>query len=387
MIKKLLVLFSISFVVGCSGLKSTQKHLAQGNYDHAIDRSLSYLQKKRDGKKAPEFHQLLFESYNKAVEKDKRTLAYLAQDANPENLEQKFNVLLQLEKRQNKIRPLLPINGYNFKIENYNSETLNTRNQLSEYLYTKANNKLATDNKQFIREAHDDFNYVQEINPNYKNVSSLILASRNKGMDYVYVTFQNNTNQLIPKKLANNLLNLEQYRLDNYWTNYHTWIDNNTHYDFELKIIYDEINMSPERIKESILIKEKEIIDGKEYVLDAFGNVKKDKNGNDIKKDKKIKVVCKVRQFYQSKTCNVKVRAIVVNLNNYKPVLNIPISSLFIFDHYFATKKGDKRALDNHLNHMLSKHEIPFPSNEQMIVDTSNDVKCQLQEILMKHNF
>lgn len=387
MIKKLLLLLSISIMISCSGLKTTQKYLAQGNYDHAINQSLNYLQKNRYGKKAPEFHQLLFESYTKAVEKDKRTLTYLTKDSNPENLEQKFNILLQLEKRQNKIRPLLPIDGYHFKTENYNSETLDTRNQLSEYLYNKASNKLATENKQFIREAHDDFNYLQEINPNYKNVPNLINASRDKGMDYVYIKFQNNTDKIIPKKLADNLLNLEQYSLDNYWTTYHTWINNEIHYDFELAVIYDEIVMSPERIKETVIIKEKEIVDGKEYILDKNGNVKKDSKGNDLKKDKKIKITSKFHQFYQVKTCEVNVRASVINLNTHQSVLSIPMSSIFIFDHYFARQKGDKRALDNDFINMLSNQEIPFPSNEQMILDTSNDVKCQLQEALIKHNF
>lgn len=361
--------------------------MAQGNYDQAIDQSLNYLQKNRYGKKAPEFHQLLFESYNKAVEKDKRTLAYLTQDSNPESLEQKFNVLLKLEQRQNKIRPLLPINGFNFKTENYTSETLSTRNKLSEYLYKKANDKLASKNKQFIREAHDDFNYLQEINPNYKNVPSLIDVSRAKGMGYVIISFHNNTSQIIPQKLADNLLNLEQYNLDNYWTTYQTYVDNNIHYDFELKLIYDEIIISPERVKESIFTKQKEIVQGKEYVLDKNGNVQKDSKGNDIKRDKKVKITSKFHQFSQTKTCEIKARASISKIDNNQVLFSMPISSLFIFDHYFATQSGDKRALDDHFIDMLANREIPFPSNEQMITDTGNDVKCQLQEALVKYNF
>lgn len=387
MIKRLLLLLFTSLMVNCSSLKSTQKFLAQGNYDYAIDQSLNYLQKNRYGKKAPEFHQLLFESYTKAVEKDKRTLAYLNQDTNPESLEQKFNVLLQLEKRQNKIRPLLPINGFNFKTENYTSETLSTRNQLSEYLYQKANNKLATEYKQFIRDAHDDFNYLQEINPNYKNVPSLIHESRDKGMDYVIITFVNNTDQLISHKLASHLLDLEQYRLNNYWTTYQTIINDKIHYDYQMKLIYDEIIISPERIKESVFTKQKEIIHGKEYVLDEKGNVKKDSEGNDIKRDKKIKITSKFHQFSQTKTCEVKARASITKTENKQILLSIPINSLFIFDHYFANQSGDKRALDDDFINMLNNKEIPFPSNEQMIIDTSNDVKCQLQEALVKHNF
>lgn len=387
MIKKLLSLLFISFIIGCSGVKSTQKYLAQGNYDQAIDQSLIYLQKNRYGKKAPEFHQLLSESYIKAVDQDKRTIAYLDQDNNPESFERKFNTLLQMEARQNKIRPLLPIDGFNFNLENYTAETLKTRNQLSEYLYQKANNKLTSVNKETIREAHEDFKYLNEINPNYKEVLSLIDNSREKGMDYVFVRFNNNTEQLLPQKLALNLLNLDSNNLNNYWTTYHSFIDPSVTYNYEMTLIYDDIIVSPERIKESLFTKQKEVVDGTEYVLDEKGNVKKDSEGNDVKKDKTVKVTSQFHQYYQTKTCEVKARALFTATSNHQVLSSIPIASVFVFEHYYATQKGDKRALNKEFIDMLSNKTILFPSNEQMIIDASNDIKNQLQEILSQQSF
>ncbi|NJB82352.1 hypothetical protein [Wenyingzhuangia aestuarii] len=387
MIKKLPFFLLFLFMMSCSGLKTSQKYLAQGNYDQAIQQALTYLQSNRYGKKAPEFHQLLFESYNKAVDKDKRTLEFINQDVNPESLERKFNTLLQLEKRQNKIRPLLPIDGFHFKLENYTRETLSVRDQLSEYLYNKANNKLGMNDKLMVREAHDDFNYLQKINPNYKNVPELVNKARAKGMDYVLIDFKNKTGKVIPKRLANDLLNLSEYNLDNYWVSYHNSFDKKMNYDYVMLLTYDEINISPERIKETLLVKEKEIVDGKKYVLDEKGNVKKDEKGNDIKEDRLIKVTSSFHQFLQTKSCNVKATASFLTFKNNQLLSSIPLNSEFVFEHYYANQEGDKRALSTlHLN-MLTGKKIPFPTNSQMILDTSNDVKSQLQNILTKQNF
>ncbi|NIJ44615.1 hypothetical protein FHR24_001054 [Wenyingzhuangia heitensis] len=387
MIKKLPYFFLFLFIVSCSGLKTSQKHLAQGNYDQAIEQALTYLQSNRYGKKAPDFHQLLFESYQKAVAKDKRTLDYLSQDTNPESLEQKFNTLLHLENRQNKIRPLMPIDGFTFKFDNYTNQTLSVRDSLSDYLYYKANDKLISKNKQFIREAHEDFKYLQSINSNYKDVPQLINNSKTKGTDYVLVAFKNKTGKVIPKQLANTILDLSDYNLDNYWINYLNSFDENTTYDYVMEVTYNQINLSPERIKETLLVQEKEIVDGKEYVLDEKGNVKKDKDGNDVKKDKLVKVTSTFHQFLQSKNCTIKATARFLRFDNQQTLSSIPLNSEFIFEHYYASQKGDQRALtDIHLN-WLSNKKIPFPTNNQMILDTSNDVKRQLQSIITNQNF
>lgn len=388
MIKKLLLSFSVLlFLTACSNLKNTNQQLASGNYDLAIDNALNYLVKKRYGKKAPEYHQILWESFNKAVEKDKRTLAYLNSDPNPESLERMFETYLQLEKRQNKIRPLLPIHGRHFKIENYANATLNTRNKLSEYLYDKANNKLKTYNKQFVREAHDDFKYLQQINPNYKNVPDLITQSHHKGTDFVFVQLQNNTQFVIPNRLQRDLLNMQQYKLDNYWTVHHSEPIADIRYDYNLTLSFDNIQLSPEQQKEVHIIKEKKIKDGYNYVLDAKGNVKKDADGNDIKTDRFVTVKCNLHQFTQFKECTIFARAIIVNNSSKQIVSSTPYRSNFVFEHVYATQSGDRRALARQYLDLLQLRAVRFPSNEQMILDAGNDIKNQLKRQLTRLRF
>lgn len=383
MIKKLLIHTLAAFLlVSCSGLKNTHQQLASGNYDVAIDNALNYLFKKRYGKKAPDFNKVLFESFNKAVTQDKRTLAYLNSDPNPESLERMFETYLHLEQRQNKIRPLLPIEGYRFNIENYATATLNTRNKLSEYLYEKASNKLKTYNKQFVREAHDDFKYLQKINPNYKNVPDLITQSHQKGTDFVFVQLQNNTQYSIPNRLKRDLLNMQQYKLNNYWTLHHSKRVPNINYNYNLTLSFTSIELSPEQQKEVHIIKEKQVKDGFKYALDAKGNVKKDAEGNDIKTDRFIKVRSNLHQYTQFKECTIFAKALITNNTSKQIVSSTPYRSNFVFEHVYATQSGDRRALARQYLDLLQVRAVRFPSNEQMILDAGNDIKNQLQRQL-----
>lgn len=382
MIKKLLYILSVTIFFNCSNLKNTNQQLASGNYDTAINNSLNYLIKNRYGKKAEKYNKVLFESYNKAVDRDQRSLTFLEADTNPENLERIYGTYLQMEKRQNKIRPLLPIQGYHFNLQDYSQATLNTRNKLTEYLYNKASNKLNSYNKQFIKEAHDDLKYIQNINPNYKNVPNLILESHQKGTDFVFVQLQNNTQYSIPRRLKRELLNMEQYRLDNYWTVHHSRKDKGIKYDYNLTLSFNRIDLSPEQVKEVHILKEKQIKDGFKYVLDAKGNVKKDAQGNDIKEDRFVKIKCNLHQYTQFKECSIYAKANIVDNQTNQIIKATPYRSNFVFEHIYATQSGDRRALGREYLDLLQQRFVQFPSNEQMILDAGNDIKYQLRKQL-----
>ncbi|MCJ7466257.1 MAG: hypothetical protein MUO53_06140, partial [Maribacter sp.] len=64
-----------------------------------------------------------------------------------------------------------------------------------------------------------------------------------------------------------------------------------------------------------------------------------------------------------------------------------PLSSEFVFEHSYANYDGDKRALENDLVSLLNLAAVPFPSNEQMVYDTGEDLKLKLKTILTQQQF
>jgi hypothetical protein len=208
-----------------------------------------------------------------------------------------------------------------------------------------------------------------------------------KGQDYVRVGMVNNTDKIIPVKLEEELLNFNTFGLEDKWTKYHTNHLSYIAYDYDMQVELRDINISPEQVNEKQIIKEKQVKDGYQYVLDNDGNVVKDSLGNDIKIDKFKTVKCNFYQFTQFKTAQVTGLVSFSDLETKQKINSYPLSSEFVFEHVYANYNGDKRALDNDLVSLLNLAAVPFPSNEQMVYDAGEDLKGRLKGILTRHKF
>ena len=134
-----------------------------------------------------------------------------------------------------------------------------------------------------------------------------------------------------------------------------------------MRVNLREINLSPEQIKEREIIKEKQVADGKENLLESKGNVVKDSLGKAVQVDKMMPVRCEYFESTQFKSVQITGNVEFIDLNNKQLVDAFPISSEFVFQHVFATSRGDRRALENTLLPFLNNRRVPFPSEEQMI--------------------
>jgi hypothetical protein len=53
----------------------------------------------------------------------------------------------------------------------------------------------------------------------------------------------------------------------------------------------------------------------------------------------------------------------------------------------YATYKGDKRACETDYYPNFDRKAVPFPSNEQMVYDTGEDLKAKLKEVIVRNRF
>src|SRR5690606_36599731 len=102
---------------------------------------------------------------------------FLKKDGNPANDEAIYKTYVKLDNVQQQIKHLLPLRlidenrDARFRFNDYSHNIIDSKNKLSNYLYTNTNNLLSSSaNKCDYRKAYDDLNYLDEINPNYMNV-------------------------------------------------------------------------------------------------------------------------------------------------------------------------------------------------------------------------
>jgi hypothetical protein len=390
--KKITLLFLSLLIVSC-GVKQTQSMLSNGDYDGAINRALEGLRTNKNSKGNQDYVYLLEEAFAKAKQRDLESLNLLIKENNPSNYERIFNLYSQLNNRQERIKPLLPLQlikeGRNaiFPMDDYSDEIIRSKNNLSGFLYANAKKLLDSKNKMDFRQAYDDLAYLEKLNPNYSDVRALMDEAQFKGTDFVHVYTKNETNMVIPTRLQDDLLNFSTYGINDKWTVYHNNKQKGINYDFGMIVNFRQINISPEQVKEKQFVKEKQIKDGVKTLLDANGNVVKDSLGNPIKVDNMKTITVSIYEFTQFKSCQVTAKVDYIDFRSNQLINAFPVTSEFIFDYIYANYNGDKRACEENYHQYFNRRAVPFPSNEQMVYDTGEDLKAKLKGIITNNKF
>ena len=389
-----ITLVTLFCITSCSSVKRSSTSILSGNYDQAIATSVQKL-RKNPSKKNKESHILLLEdAFAKAVQRDTDRIAYLQKENNPNNIEEIYQLYKSLDRRQESIKPLLPLRLQEqarqavFDIKNYDNEIITSKQKLTDLLYDQVvTNFDAANSKVDYRRVYNDLEYLDDLTPNHKNVSQLLEEAHVKGTDYIEVALYNDSDILLPRRLQNDLLDFSTYGLNDFWKVYHSTPQQGISYDYIMDVSLREINVSPERFRERELQKEKSIKDGTEYLVDEDGEYVLDEDGDKIEVDKMITVRCTYYEVLQTKAVNIIGQVRYTSETSGQVIESFPLASEYIFEHYFATYDGDKRALDDDLLGYTRNREVPFPSNEQMVYDVGEDLKQRLKSIIVNSNF
>lgn len=388
-----LLLACLLLLVSCSSIKQSQKELNRGNFNSAINIAIENLQKNKLKKGNQELIPILEDAFQKQTERSLMRIAFLEKEGNPASNREIFSLYSNLDHIQNKIRPLLPL--YNtkkgrdaqFKFEDYSSNLIEAKEDYVIFLYDHSLNLIDKNNKLDFRLAHKSLAELQKLSPNYKNTEQLLRDAHYNGTDYVFVEINNRTNQIIPARLERDLLDFNTYGLDDFWTEFHSINKRDIDYDFEVKMEFRELLISPERIQESQIPIEREIKDGYTYQVDRSGNYILDSDGNRIKVDRFIVVKGTLYQTIQTKALALNGKVDYYDATRRQTMNSHPLETQFVFENAFATFKGDERALNNDEKALLRNRFMPFPSNEQMLYDASGEIKNRLSAILKRNKF
>lgn len=381
----------VAFLVSCGSKKKVERALTSGNYNEAIYKAIKKLRTNKDAKRKQDYILLLKDAYDKANERDENSIARLKASNNPEYYKRIYETYNALEKRQNAVRPLLPLSikgrevyfGYN----DYTSDIVEARDNVSGHYYQKGIQLLDTNDKFQVRDAYNTLSYIEDINPNYQSTRAFMEEAHVRGTAHVIVAIENQTNQVIPRRLEDALLDFNTYGLDQFWTQYHAFANDSLDYDYAMQLQLARINISPEQVREREVLRQQRVRDGWQYVYDANGNVAKDSLGNDIKEDKFITARARLFQFEQFKQSEILANVVFTDLKSNETIEQFNIDSGFVFENFYATFRGDRRALTPDDRDLLRNRPVPFPSNEQMVFDSGEDLKVRLKDIIADYKF
>lgn len=381
------LLFIALFTLALSSCVSVEKLVENGNYDESI----RLAQKKLSGKqkKNPKFVAALETAFNKVTSADMERARRMAEGGNPDWVRIEA-IYAKVQRRQDALIPLLPLvdkNGYqaDFRFARVNGLIAKAADNAAAQLYNEATS-LLTDaragNKAAGREAFYAFDRVTDFRANYRDVNALSVEARELGKVYVAVAMVNQTGGFLPAGFERELLRPTGQTLDDNWRFYDFQPVAGKNYDYNARIVINEIQVSPERINERAYIDEKEITDGEEYVLDADGNVAKDTLGNDITRPRLVVIRADVLEILQTKTVVVSGSLELFDVRASRVVDRDRITAEARFENYASTFRGDRRALSNDTRRNIGNRPVQFPSDEALILDAADVLKPRLAERL-----
>ena len=383
MVKRILISSLLLISFGCSPIKKINNNVVSGEFDKAINKTISELKKIKNKKKKIQYELILKDIYNRAVVNSKDKISRFKKDGNPEFFDDIYFEYDKLIKRQNKLKNLSS-ERLNFNFENYDSELINFRYKTSDYFLKISNSFISNNNKFDYRKAYNYLTVIESINPNYLDTRSLIKLCLAKGKDYILLNVLNESKSVLFEDLEKDILNIKGYDLNSTWKSFFTKNDSfEGTYDFYIDLAFKSFIISPERLVQKEGFSEKNIVDGLTYKLDDEGNVMKDSLGNDIKVDKLIKISVKSIESIQSKSA--KVLAEIRFIDKKKNIIEkFPLESEFWFRNRFLEYDGDKRVLTKEQVKLSKNRFMPFPPDEVLIFNNSENIKRKMKRIIYK---
>ncbi|MDZ7806463.1 MAG: hypothetical protein U5K71_05065 [Gracilimonas sp.] len=380
MVKRIFVLlFSVLIFTGCN---SSEKLLQKGEYDRAIEKAVKKLRKDPGNDK--ELY-VLKEAYTKANTFDLDQISFLEKEGRSENYVRIYQLYGRLDRRQDRIKTLPTRLMNEFRIVNYDDQLIASKEQAAETAYQQGLEYLDLGGKENARRAFYEFENVQSLYPNYKDVNDLQREASYLGTNQVLFVVENNSEIMLPERFEAELQKVSLGDLNNRWIQYSVYENKDVDYDYFISLNINRISMSPEGIEREKYTETTEIQDGTRYVLDDRGNVMKDSLGNDIKVPNMKDVSAEIQTQRQIKEAMVGGSLDYIDLRTEQLVKSENIGVTAVFEHVSGSYIGDERALSQESNAIIERNAVPFPNDEFMLMDAATLLKEKAKDIMYQN--
>ncbi len=370
-------LLLLVLIVGCSPYKAANSALVSGNFNEAFYQSLQFYTKNPSVKNAAKYMPIIHQAYHGAMDADEARIKYLEADPSNSKYKELYYLINGLQVRQEAIAGVnnsnVTGNRYNFKTKDYSKAMATIKLKYAEFLYQEARGFLARPDKKSAQDAYYKLQELQKVYGNYLDSPVLMQQAKSKGTYLVLIELKNSTNVVIPKALERDLLDFNSYGLDSQWTEFYSGKQSSV-YDYIIQLHFDQIVISPEQEKIEVHTFEKKIIDGKEELVQN-GEIVKDKDGKPIVVDRYITVKSRFEEYMRRKEATITAQYFVINNANGQILEKNNLVSQYVFRDSYGKFSGDRRALEKEYINMIGRRPLAFPSNEQMVFDSGQDLK------------
>jgi hypothetical protein len=381
----------ILFFAACA---TPQKSLERGNYEEAVELAVKRL---RSDKVKEKDVATLVEAFNHINQRETERMGRLRLDGNADNWAEIFDLAVRIQRRQDLLKPFLPLNEQKYYgllsncrfTEGVNETVAEAREGAATNLYNRALASIELSrngNRLLAREAYSNLKGIKKYYDNYRDVVQLSEQAYILGINHIYVKVENDSRVALPSAFERELESIFVRDMNSKWTKYHTYQDNNLKYEYTIVARMTDIDVSPEGERRDHHIEEKQIEDGFDYVTDERGNVKKDSTGNDLKTKRFRWIKADVYTLNQKKEARVFGYLEYYDNRTKEKVLSRPLESIAHFEQYSVRFDGDRRALNEETRRRLGGRIVPFPTDADMLLTAAERLKSDTKRLIQDND-
>ncbi len=383
------LLYTLGLVLLITSCRNIEKMVEKGNYDKAI----AYATKELAGKKNKKTKHVkaLEKAFAKVTARDMELLETLDGQKYSKNWDRILNLTHKIEARQNSVKPFLPLvskEGYTAHFKFVKTHTIRNRtlDEAAEFRYTIAKDLLQDaydkNNKSLARSAYNQFKNVADYRDNYKDSYSLRRDAHEFGKVHINVELGSDEFVYTPFQIRREMERINVNRLNSIWRKYYFNNPNIDSFDYTAKFILVDLDVSPEREVVSRHTDKKKVKNGWKYAKTKNGKNKIDSLGKPVKIKLFKTVKAHITEIKRTKTSMAAARFIYIDNLTNTVIKDFPLEVETRFDDYALKFKGDKRALCNHDINRIKHNPLPFPYDENMLLEATKILKGKFSDEL-----
>lgn len=371
----ILLIMTMAMLTSCA---STEKMLENGDYEGLV----TLATRKLAGKKKKDTYVTAIELGFEKLSQDKMAEIEKLKLRNTASAWESINrIAATMDKIQKMISPLLPLvseTGHraHFEFISTTPMIVEASQNAAALYYTKLSaltSEADLGYKPAAREAVEIIDRINTLSSEYE-LTSLRKDMLEVGINKIWVTIEDRSYARLPRRAEDELFYIPVNNTRNNWNQFYTAIDEGFKPDYKVVFRIEDLYAEPVQIRNIENNFYREVVDGWDYVLDAKGNVAKDSLGNDIRKDRKLKVRATVVETIQTKRAYITGRMEVINMQTG----NLSYSKNMVLDDCFTQTGlnyfGDERALDGHQRNRIPLVNCPDDLDMMMrVVDKAKN--------------
>lgn len=305
----------------------------------------------------------LKEAYDQANPIDKEHIKTLMITGQPDIWYEIYQVYLKLDNRQKMVMtlPEKAVQQTGIEFIDYQPLLKESKYKAQAYFYAHGEKLLQSEKPEDARLAYMEFMKMAALNNSYQDLDRMIRKSILKGATNMEFEMYNRTGKVVSSSMMDQLtIIIWEFKKARYGQVQPAQADNS--FAFILRVILDDLQIGADQVKELEYQEERDIIQD-DRVVDTIS--------------------CLIRETRQLKKAQLTGSLEYVDKQTGQVVNHISIKVESVFSNAYATLQGDPKAAGDETRELLKAKKAAYPSNEQMILDATEEFTKKAREIIL----